>query len=91
MVIQVKTYNDVWKEDKEGRLTKVVKRNVITECEIDTENITFLSEVVNSRGNIDKKKCKIILRGSNEPLIINHSYQQISKLRRPIEVKGFKR
>lgn len=91
MVIQVKIYNDIWKEDKDGRLTKVIKRNVLTSCEIDTENITFLSEVLNSKGNVDKKKCKVILRGSGEPLIINHSYQSISELRKPVKVKGFKR
>jgi hypothetical protein len=91
MIVQLKTSNDVWSEDKEGRLDRLIKKGVIVLCEIETDHITYVSEVINSRGNISKNKCKIIIRGSEVPIIVNHSYQYISKLRQTQIIKGFRR
>ncbi len=90
MIVELKMSNDIWSEDKHGK-EKLIKKGVVTSCEIDTDLITFCCEVLNGKGNVIKNRCKIIMRGSDQPLVVNHSYRYISDLRKVKPIKGFRK
>lgn len=65
-----------------------IKRNVTYRREIDTNDILEHAEVYNKHGKIIQRVCAIKLKDDSS-VIVNHSFDYISELKRPVTVKGF--
>ena len=85
MLVELKIPIDLYSEDKEGK-EKLVKRNVITRQYIDTEEIRNPQEVFNTKGNVIKNRCKILLLNVGQ-VLINHSYESIKSLKEETSIK----
>ncbi len=57
---------------------KLVKRNIPTWYYVDSDSIIAHHEILNTKGNIHKSKCKIFIRDIGG-IIVNHSAEYIQK------------
>lgn len=92
MIVELKLKTDIYTP---GENPKLVKRGVVSRMLVDTEDISYPTEVINSRGKVLKNEIKINLKEIG-PVIVNHSYAYITKLVRNnepkrIQIKGFKK
>ena len=60
---------------------KLIKRNVITHITIDSNDILTTSDLLSSKGTILKNYCKIHIKEVG-PIIVNHTREQINKLKK---------
>ena len=78
--VELKSKNDIWTEpDKQGK-QKLVKRNVIARIYVDIKDIKGILEVYSYKGKVLKNECKI-QHEQMGPLIVNHSYEYMKKLK----------
>lgn len=70
---------------------KLIKKNIIIKHYIDTDDMRTPQEIFNSRGNIQKKRCKVFIKDIG-PVIVEHSYNEIKSLieDKRIVIKGFR-
>lgn len=80
MEIILKIKDNLYKESEDGKIRKLIKKNVITNLNVDTNDILTISDCLNNKGNVIKNYCRIHLREVG-PVIVNHSREQISKLK----------
>ena len=76
----------------DGPKPKLIKKNLTTFKTVEISDIKYPEQIYNSKGNIVRGKCKIVLKDLG-PTIISHSYEYIDKLIREEEPKipvGFK-
>lgn len=78
-------------EDKDTGEVRVIKRNVTTRISFPVEDIFSHEEVVNSRGKILKNRCRLYLNNDLKEIVVNRSYDTITKLRctKVVKVIGF--
>ena len=92
MIVELKLKTDIYSQEEKPR---IIKRGVVSRISLDTEDIKYPSEVINTRGNVLKNEVKINVRDIG-PMIVNHSYAYIQKLLKSAEpkritVKGFRK
>ena len=80
MEITLKIKDNLYQESADGKSRKLIKRNVISNINVDTNDILTTSDILNNRGNIYKHYCRIHLKEVG-PIIVNHSREQITKLK----------
>lgn len=76
------------KEDFKDPKGKIIKKNISLRTDLNVDAIIDFNEVYNSKGNIIKNKCAVIL-ADNRTLIVSHSFDYIQKLTSKMKVKGF--
>lgn len=64
--------------DKKGK-QKVLKRGIIRRWVFNTEHLSMPSQVINAKGNIDKRSCQVHIQELGF-VIVNHSYEYIKSL-----------
>jgi len=69
---------------------KVIKKNCIVRYLLDTDDIQYPQEVLNSKGGVVKNRCRIYVKGL-DTLVVSHGYEYIKNLINSKEIKGFKR
>lgn len=69
---------------------KIIRRNIIIKHFVDIEDIKTPQQIFNSKGNIVKNKCKVIIKDLGQ-IIIGHSYEYIKNIieDKRIIIKGF--
>jgi len=78
MTKELQILNDIYSlPDKKGK-QKLIKRNVISRMLINTEDIRFVEEVINKKGNIIKGICSI--KVDSELIRVKHDFNDIKKL-----------
>ena len=69
-----------YQEAEDGKTRKLIKRNVLTNLNIDTNDIISISDVLNNKGSILKNYCRIHIK-EIDPVIVNHSREYISNIK----------
>lgn len=91
--VTLNVINDLYSEpDKNGK-DKLIKRNIKTRMNIDIDMFEMPIEIINSKGNVVKNKCRIYVRDVG-PMTIAHTWDEIMELKKDIRdhrtiVKGF--
>lgn len=96
MEVTLKIKDNVYEEIEEQVEDKIlvkrvlVKKNVITNLNIDTNDILLITDHINSKGNIKKNYCRIHLKEVGQ-ILVNHSRQYVSNLKQhKFNAIGFK-
>ena len=72
-----------------GELVEICKkRNVVTKRKLETNNIKCIEEHTDNKGRIYRTRCRV--KYEDELIILNHSFEYISKITKPIIIKGFR-
>lgn len=67
--------------DKKTGTIKIVKRNVVTKISFPESDIYAWEEVVNTKGVVMKKSCRLYLTNDLKEIVVNKSYAEISKIK----------
>jgi hypothetical protein len=59
---------------------KLIKKNVLTNITLDTNDIITTSDLLNNKGNIIKNYCKIHVKEVG-PIVVNHSREYINSIK----------
>lgn len=87
MVITLEVITDIYSQpDKLGK-RKLIKRNVKYNKTFDT-NFLHVQHLIDTKGNLSKKYC-IVLEGENS-YKVNHKFDFVEKLIKPLKIKGFR-
>lgn len=78
---------NLYSEDKKGK-EKLIKRNACTYFYIDSDLILSYQEVLNTKGNVYKNRCKIYIR-SLDPIIVQHSIKDLNLMINAKSIVGF--
>ncbi len=78
MMVEIKQIFNLYDENDKGK-KKLIKKNILIKRQVNVNDISNPSQIINDKGSIVKKKCKIYVKDVGE-LIINHSYEYISDL-----------
>lgn len=80
MEVILKIRDNLYQESEDGKTRKLIKRNVLTNLNIDTNDIISISDVLNNKGSILKNYCRIHIKEIG-PVIVNHSREYISNIK----------
>lgn len=58
---------------------KLFKKGVLTNYYVDSEAIISHQEVLNSKGNIHKNRCRLYIRDIGQ-IVVNHTCEEISQM-----------
>jgi len=87
-----KTVSDLVKEDIEGN-SKVVKKDIITKCQINVDDIICHGEIYNDRGKVLKSMIRIHVKDVGN-FIVKEKFDIIESLRNEVDkrtkIKGYK-
>ncbi len=79
--------------DKNGK-EKLIKRGIKTKMNIDTDHFDMCTQIINTKGDIVKNKCRILVRDYG-PIVVNHSWEEINDLKNETkhrtQIKGFRK
>lgn len=76
--IELKIVSDIISDDEDGS-QKVVKRNIISRCIINLEDITGIAEIITAKGKTYKSITRVQHRDIG-PLVIRGNYDKIKEL-----------
>lgn len=88
VILNIKT-NCMSDPDKAGRM-KTIKKNILTRISVNSVNIKNHFEIYDVKGKVINKECRILLDTGQE-LIVSHSFDSITNLIKPLEIKGFRK
>lgn len=78
MVTELKVISDIYSPpDKKGN-QKLVKSGVITRLLVNTVDVRYVEEIVDSKGKVIKDSCSI--KVDQEQMRIKHTFDEIKKL-----------
>lgn len=83
MEIKLKMKDDIYRDLKDGKTKKLIRKNVESCMNININDIIAISDLINDKGRVDKNYCRIYIREVG-PVIINHSRQYMEKLKNNI-------
>jgi len=82
--------DNYYQEHPDGKHRRLIKRNVVTNITLDTNDIVTINDVLSNRGNILKNYCRIYLKEVG-PIVVNHSREQVDILKKTkLNQIGFK-
>lgn len=83
MRLEFNILSDVYSiPDNQGN-QRIIKRNVLTRMYINTENIKYVEEMINSKGAVVKNNCLIKL-DDGELKRLKHNYENIKNIVDPL-------
>ncbi len=79
MLLQLQTITNLYSENPKTGVQKVIKKNIITNLSIYSEEIIGTQQMFNSKGNIDNTKTRILCKNALT-YVVKGSHQKITQL-----------
>ena len=86
MIVKLKVLTDIYSKPDVNVNMKVIKRNVEYHKQFETQGL-LVEHYLTSKGEPSKKWC--IVRVGDEFFRLNHRFEEIEKLTKPIIINGF--
>jgi hypothetical protein len=87
MIVKLQVLTDVYSKPDKAGVSKIVKRNVEYSQQFETQGL-LVSHYITAKGEVSKKWCMV--KVGDEYFKLNHKFEDIEKLTKPIVVNGFK-